>query len=783
MAAIGRIRKHGVALMIIIGIALLAFIVGDLTRIIPSITNRNLLGKIGSETIRMDGRDNIYTSYFEQNRTLFTYVNNITNTDEEFNQSLHDFTWEQIKEEVVLKKQLAKLGITFHDEMVENISSELIAGLTTQKAVRSNAQQYLMVMCQRILQESRGDYNALMDALNNINEYRAKEPTLYNMYKAIERMAVLEAMNNAYFALMGTSTYYSTPLLKQVGSEKTALMQLALVNPNAPAFQDIQVNVDEKEAKSFFNSHKDRYVAKEDSRDIDFAIFPIVATAQDRQDTEDTVKAIYDRFSAASSIDDFVKVERKIEKNRVFSMSGNFWSYNDQTAKHVQIDTLLYLAHGKSALQHYGVEDKDAPYSLPGRLDSSIYHSPAGTMIAPYLDGNFWYFGKVRDVAMRPDSIQTTFLTIPFKYGQNTVTMEKEDAKLLADSLAHVVTTTTSIFTLLPEYKNNRIFAADSTYWFEDMADTLYDHLIHTNIGQIYVHEAVDCYLVMQVLAKTQPVEKRQYVLYPVPIEASKATIESLRMAANELATSCDNVEKLEELAQTKGAILVPQTEVKNMQGVISTGMQEAVMCREAISWAFDKETDVNSVSRTAFNGRFMYTSYNQPKQLGNSAFIVAGLKRVHKTGEANFDNAKEDIINELTTEKKIAAISEKLNQELAATNLQELASKYGLQLRDSLKISFAQNMPYGIDNAIIGKISTMEANGKPAVVSSKRGICIVTLYNTEDGTPTEALGMERNILRDVTIGRGVNEQTLAMDDLLKNVKIVDRRNNFYKEY
>ena len=91
--------------------------------------------------------------------------------------------------------------------------------------------------------------------------------------------------------------------------------------------------------------------------------------------------------------------------------------------------------------------------------------------------------------------------------------------------------------------------------------------------------------------------------------------------------------------------------------------------------------------------------------------------------------------------------------------------------------------MPYGIDNAIIGKISTMEANGKPAVVSSKRGICIVTLYNTEDGTPTEALGMERNILRDVTIGRGVNEQTLAMDDLLKNVKIVDRRNNFYKEY
>lgn len=780
MAAIGRIRKHGVALMIIIGIALLAFIVGDLTQIIPSITNRNLLGKIGNKSIRMDGRENTYTSYFEQNRALFTYVNNLTSTDDEFDQSLHDFTWEQIKQEVLLDKQLSKMGITFHDEMVENISSELISSLTSQKAMRSNAQQYLIVMCQRLLQNSGNSFDVLMQALENINDYRGTD--IYNMYKAIERMAVLEAKNNAYFALMGGSTYFSAPLLKQVGSEKTVMMQFAMVNPNAPAFDDIQVSVDEKEAKSFFKSHSDRYLVKEDSRDIDFAIFPIVATAQDRQDIEDTVKVIYNRFAEASSIGDFVKAERKIEKNRKFATGeAYFWSYNDQTAKHIQLDTLLYLKHGKSALQYYGVEDKDAEYKLPAKLDSAVFHSPAGTMIAPYLDGNFWYFGKVREVAQRPDSIQTTFLTIPFKYGQNTVTMEKEDAKALADSLAHEVMTTTNIFTLLPQYKNDRIFGIDSTFWFEDMPDTLYNKLIHTGIGQVYVHEAMDCYLVMVVLNKTQYQEKRQYVLYPVPVEASKATIESLRMAANELASASDNVEKLEELAQTKGALLVPQTDVRNMQGSIATGMQEGLMCREAISWAYDKETKVNSVSRTAFEGRFTYSGYNQPKQLGAHVFIVAGLKKVKEAGKAEFENVKDIIIDELTVEKKIAAISEKLSSELASTNVQELAGKYGFQLRDSLKISLAQNMPYGIDNAIVGKLSTMEANGKPAVVASKRALCIATLYSAEAGQPSENLGMERNILRDVTIGRGNSEQGLAMDDLQKGVKIVDRRHNFYK--
>ncbi len=780
MAAIGKIRKHGVALMIIIGIALLAFIVGDLTQIIPSITNRNLLAKIGNESIRMDGRENTYTSYFEQNRALITYANNITSTDDELDQYIHDFTWEQIKQEVLLNKQISKLGITFHDEMVENINADLIGSLSTQSTQRSTAQQYLIIVCQRLLQNSGTTVDALMDALNNINDYRGTD--LYNMYKAIERMAVLEAKNMAYFTLCGSSTYFSTPLLKQVGSENVATMQLALVNPSVPAFNDIQVTVDEKEAKAFFKEHQNRYFVKENARDIDFAIFPIIATAQDRKDIEDSVRTIFDRFTAATSINDFVKAERKIEKNRKFAAGeAYFWSYNDQTASHLQLDTLMYLKHGESALQHYGVEDKEAKYALPSKLDTIIYHSAAGTYIAPYLDGNFWYFGKIRDVAYRPDSIQTTFLTIPFKYGQNNVTMEKEAAKVLADSLAHAVTTTTSIFELLPKYKNERIFQADSTYWFEDMPDTLYTKLINTGIGQVYVHEAMDCYLVMQVLNKTQANEKRQYVLYPVPVEASKNTIESLRMSANELASACDNVEKLDSLAQSKGAFLIPQTDIKNMQGTIMTGMQEMLMCREAISWAFDKETEVNTVSRTAFEGRFAYTGYNQPKQLGAQVFIVAGLKRVKEAGKGEFENVKDQIMEELKMEKKIAAIDEKLTKELASSSVAALSGKYGFQSRDSLKISFAQNMPYGIDNALIGKMSTMEANGKPAVVSCKNAICIATIYSTEAGKPSDALGMERNILREVTIGRGSNEATIAMGDLEKSVKIVDNRHVFYK--
>ena len=115
MAAIGKIRKHGVALMIIIGIALLAFIVGDLTNVINPFRYR--LIQVGDKTISMSNHENEYSTNYNQNRQLFELIQNVTN-DEEFDQQLHEFTWQQIKHEALLDKELANVGLSFSKEMI-----------------------------------------------------------------------------------------------------------------------------------------------------------------------------------------------------------------------------------------------------------------------------------------------------------------------------------------------------------------------------------------------------------------------------------------------------------------------------------------------------------------------------------------------------------------------------------------------------------------------------------------------------------------------------------------
>jgi len=96
MAAIGRIRKHGVLLMVIIGVALLAFIIGDLTKITPSITNQNLMAKVDGEKMRVGGSENTYSVYYNQNRELMMLVQGTSTSDDEIDQQIHSLSWQQV---------------------------------------------------------------------------------------------------------------------------------------------------------------------------------------------------------------------------------------------------------------------------------------------------------------------------------------------------------------------------------------------------------------------------------------------------------------------------------------------------------------------------------------------------------------------------------------------------------------------------------------------------------------------------------------------------------------
>lgn len=720
MAAIGAIRKHGVLLMIIIGIALLAFLVGDFNKLSTVFSDENTMAKIEGKKI-----DDQYRLEFEQNLALWKMFYNKTTLDENENYQVHDLTWNQILEEKVLDQQLKMLGITFTKEMVEEISAEIIASLKTQ-----NPNQLLAKLVENIAQN--GDIEQAISLLSNIEEYkddqRARE--VYYAYKAVQRFAVSDKKRMIYTSLTQNGVNFSDNLAKQIGeSNKTALAKFVALNPNTPAFKNVIATVSEKEMKEYFKNNKKRFEIKIDSRDIDIAIFNVMPSPSDLSTIEDSVRAKYNRFTLSTSLVEF----------NINEMEGTVDSFYYKKSD-ITIDTIANLLFGK----------------------------PVGTFIEPYNNQNaVWYFGKSYGSSSRPDSVQVAFLVIDFKSDQNpNATRTKEQALAIKDSLQKVLNSGTSnIFKLTPSYLGGRQ-ATDTTMWVEERGTipTLYNSFLGTPIGGLYSQDAPTAYVIYQVLNKTAPIEKRQFVLYSKEIKPSDATIKNVKNSANDLRASCTTADQLVEEANKRGIQLVQGKDITCMMASIN--QQQNI--REAISWSFMPKTEVGAISDVL--------------SFENQMFYVAAVRSIKTKGTPKFENVKDVIEKQLVDEKKIQMIYTTVNEQLAkGITLEQIGQNYQVAVADSTPITFAgesfQNRQ--IENSAIGKIFNLNP-GKPATVTGTSFVYVVQLYSI--GQPaklSDNLQIEKMMLRNIVLGRMRTEQTLTQS-LKDKLNVMDQRFLYY---
>lgn len=720
MAAIGAIRKHGVLLMVIIGFALLAFLLGDFNKLTTVLSDKNTMLKLDGKKV-----DQQYREEFDQNLALWKIFYNKATLEESENYQVHDMTYNQMVEITMLDQQLERLGVTFTNEMVEEITAEMIASLRTQ-----NPNQLLSKLVEFLAQN--GNVEQAISIISSIEDYKDQEQAreVYAAYKAIQRFAIADKKRMVYYSLVQGSVHFSDNLNKQIAeSNKTALAKLITINPTAPAFKDIKAAVTEKEMKEFFNKNKKRYEIKKDFRDIDIALFNVVPSASDLKTIEDSVRAKYNRFTVATSLEDF----------NITEMEGVVDSFYYKKSD-ITIDTISKM----------------------------LFDRPLGTFVEPFnYQGAVWYYGKTYGSRVRPDSVQVAFLVIDFKSTDNpNGTRTKEQAKALTDSLETVLKTGGStIFQLTPSYLGGRQ-ATDTTLWVEDRSTlpALYDSFIETANGGFYVQDAPTAYVIYQVLGRTAPVEKRQFVLYSSEIKPSDATIKNYKNAANDLRAACTTAEELVTEANKRGIQIIQGTDVTSMMASIN----QINNIREAISWAFLPDTKKDHVS-DVFN-------------YDNKMFYVAAVRTIKEKGTPDFKDVKDVIEKQLVQEKKIQMITKTIEDQLTkGIAMEQIAQNYQTTVSDSSMLSFAgeQYQNRGVESSAIGKIFNLTP-GKPAAVSGNLFVYVVQLYNINEPTkPSDNFQIENMMLRNILLGRERTENTL-IEGLKNNLPILDQRFLFY---
>ncbi len=719
MAAIGSIRKHGVALMIIIGLAMLAFILGDLSQVTRTFSNKNTLARIGNTKL-----DNIYSKQYEENTALMRLIQNKSSFDENETYQIHDMTWNQILQEQVLDQQLAKLGLGYDEQMIEDFKADMLASLNSQRP-----NQYLMQFAQALAQQV-GPENA-MAVLSNIDEYANNDQTrdLYNAYQAIVRFAVSAEKANRYSALVQNSLYFSDPLAKKLSEDnKSAMVSLMFVNPQSPSFNNVTAEVNDSEIKDFYNKHKkDLFTIYTPNRDIDVAIFPINPTPADLQAIEDSVRSDFQHFSTSDLL------AYSSEKGNG-SVDSTYYKSDDIT-----LDTLKTL----------------------------IFNAPVGSLIQPFVyENQQWYFGKVYGGAVRPDSVFVAAVELPFKTAQNTgAKYSKKEARLLADSLKNVLLSNqATIFELRRNFSANT--SGDTTFWLPERGtiSELYNGLVNTPNGGIYVYKATTGYIVFQALTRTAPIEKRQFVLYDYPIAASEATLTNLKSEANAFAASVNNAEELSSTAAKKGIQVVQGNNITSMASVIN----QLPNCRDIVSWAFSDDVKKDDIS-DVFNVERMFLA-------------VATVRNLRDNGVQKLKDVKDDVKSMLEGQKKAEMVCEQVNKALASSNMQALAQQYGTQVMDSVYLSFAGDIYQNrnVDGMAIGKIFALPTN-KPTAVNGQNMVYVVNVNQINNATATPGYMMEKSLLRNNLMGRERNEMSI-INYLISQAKVLDNRGRFYQK-
>jgi len=712
MAAIGSIRKHGILLMCIIGVALLAFVMGDITQLSALFSDKYTMVKINGKQL-----DEEYRIRLEQNTALWKIFYEKSNLDETEIYQVHEMTWNQLLEQTIIEEQFKDLGLNFTKEMQSEIAADMLASLYTQQPNQLLYRLVSFIAQQFSMEDAIG-------FISNIEEYRNESQVreLYNAYKAIERFALIDQQRARYMALAQNTVTFSDEAARYfAANNKSMLAQSATFFPTATQFNDIQATVTDREIRNWFNRHKNRYRIRENSRDIDIAVFPIQPSSEDLAAIQDTAAIRATRLKEAASLEEY----------HISMMYGQLDSVYFKRAD-IQIDTLAKL----------------------------IFDRPVGSFIEPFeYEGMVWYYGKTYGAAKRPDSVHVAYLIVDFKTDRNPNSNRTQDeARVTADSLKNLLQRGANIFSMIPDFLGGRR-VSDTTWWVAE--HTTYPELYNALLdNRIYIQDVPAAFIVYQVLERTTPIEKRQFAIYTEEIKPSDATIKAIRSQALQLQAESNSAEELMTNAAQKGIQVIQGRDVTSMM----SGVSQLQNAREIVSWAFNPNTRVNDVSDV----------YN----INNNMFVVAAVRDVKRQGIPRLEEVRDVIETELIAVRRLELIQNVIAEQLnSGSSIQQIAEKYQVGFMDSIRLTFAgesyQNR--GIENAAIGKIFTLPV-GAPTAVTGRNNLYAVSIYEiNEAADPSPNYAMERSMLKNTVAGRGRNENTI-LEGLKDQATIVDQR-------
>ncbi len=351
-------------------------------------------------------------------------------------------------------------------------------------------------------------------------------------------------------------------------------------------------------------------------------------------------------------------------------------------------------------------------------ISDEVFNAEVGTVVGPYKQNGYYKISKVVETIQLPDSVKSSHIIVPYAGTTRSTSLKtKEQAKKTADSVFALVKNNKSKFTEIADEINSdgtKGKGGDIGWVRKDQAfspsfDADFANFIYKNkVGSIDVVETAFGFHIIRIDDQTKAEKAVKLVTFARLVEASEETENRIFEEAETLNANLSEGRDIDEIATEMNYNVQMALNLKVLDEVIpGLGAQ-----RQMVTWAFENERELDDSKRFDID------------VAGKRGYAVAVLSgKVEKDGIAVSSELLGSIRPELVDKKKADIIKKKMS----GATLEEIAINSGVTVRSASGINLSSPLISGVGNepAVVGAMSTIKLNEVSDILNGEKGVFV----------------------------------------------------------
>lgn len=718
MATLQKIRnKAGVLVAIVIGIALLAFVLSDF---INSGTKGGRYRASDMNIAEVNGEKIPYQVF--QNivdNQINAYKSSGNEVDDNMMTSIREQAWEKIITDHILgytevRNKEGYLDYILYENTGVAVHKQELENMVIGKDVSPEVKQWFANP-----QTGQFDPQFVYNFIQMINNGQATPEQEAFWYYAQDYL-INTRLQKKYTNLIKKGLYVTNKRAQLEMAERNHMVDFNYVSQPYTAISDSDVVVSDEDLQKYYEEHKKEY-EQEASRDIKYVTFDILPSQEDYQAAKTQIEKIKEDFAKTNNDAQFVKL-------------NSFSPYQDKYYKQGEL--------------------------MDPVIDSILFAADSGYIYGPVFQNNTYFLYKISDIKYLPDSVTARHILLKVET-QDQV----QKQKALADSLIDVLEKGLASFDELVLKYSDDPGSKDKggVYeWFKQgtMVKPFNDTCFFGKPGKFYLVPTQFGYHIVEILKQSPKNKYIHLAIIDKPVEPSHNTRQIIYEKASQFALNNNTIEKFNKTIEEH-----PELNPRFAPNLFETTKEIAGLesPRELVRWAYKaKKNDVSEVF-----------------EFGNK-FVVAVLTEVREKGIAPLEQVKDDIHMRVVVEKKAVKLIEKFTEAINSgdNSLDKLREKFNTNINEAPNINFLSfNVPgAGVEPNLVATAvnSAIGVLSKP--VQGNNGVYVIEVTNIQELDDNDLTKDKSRILNDIR-SRAEYQIIPAMK---KTIKIIDHRAEYF---